>query len=68
VKSGANIKIVAYHSDKGSVKRRDDAKYVTLRIERGQMIDYLILPKVLYDLSRDEEKPVNKWEELPLSV
>lgn len=62
------VEIIAFHSDKGAVKRRDNAKFVTLRIERGRMIDYLILPKSLYNGSHDEEKPVKHWEDLPIEI
>lgn len=62
------ISVSHYHKGFKKVNLRDDANFVTLRIEKGKMIDYLILPKEDYDAARDEEKPVKKWEQLPETV
>lgn len=64
----AKISVVHYHRGLRKVDLRDDANFVTLRIENGKMIDYLILPKQGYDLARDVEKPCRKWNELPMTV
>jgi hypothetical protein len=68
VKSVPEISVKAYHFGLKKVMRRDEANFVTLKVQRGKMIDYLILPKSIYDLSRDEEKPVKSWKYLPIEI
>ena len=68
MKQTVEIRLVAYHRGIKKVNTKDEANHVTLERKSGKMIDYLVLPKTVYDNSRDEEKLTKKWEELPESI
>lgn len=58
------INIVSYHNGLKKVLARKEAIGVTFRVKKGNMVDYIHLPKKVYNGFRGE-KPVKHWEELP---
>ena len=60
-----NLSIKSYHNGFISVKNRDEANHVMVKIDDGKEINYKVFRKDLYDKAKSKGKPTKLWCELP---